>query len=277
VTTAALYHWRIKPGREDDFAEAWDEGTRRIHEACGSYGAILHRAADGLFWSYASWPDEATRQACFAQNDWFSMDCFRTMQDCVAERFDEVVLDVVRDRLDPDRARRDIPVLTTERLLLRPMAMSDAEALAPALMDAANLTYWSSGPLDSVDAVRSYIRWNVHAPNAVCTAICERDAPETALGWVILIDSRPGVAELGYILRPDAQGRGLAREAAEELIRFGFDTLGLRRIFADVDPDNSGSIALLTALGFAYEGRLKSAWETHIGVRDSLIYARLPA
>ncbi|MBR9825171.1 MAG: antibiotic biosynthesis monooxygenase [Alphaproteobacteria bacterium] len=99
MNSAVLYRWRIKPGREDEFAEAWDEGTRLIHERCGSYGAILHQGEDGLFWSYASWPDEATRQRCFADNDWFSMPCFKVMQDCIAERFEESRLSVLRDQL----------------------------------------------------------------------------------------------------------------------------------------------------------------------------------
>jgi RimJ/RimL family protein N-acetyltransferase len=50
---------------------------------------------------------------------------------------------------------------------------------------------------------------------------------------------------------------------------------GQRRIFADTDPDNQPSIALLTRLGFTLEGRLRAEWQTHIGVRDSLIYGLL--
>ncbi|MDP3782205.1 MAG: GNAT family protein, partial [Sphingopyxis sp.] len=38
---------------------------------------------------------------------------------------------------------------------------------------------------------------------------------------------------------------------------------------------NCGSIALLERLGFQYEGRLRGEWETHIGVRDSLIFGLL--
>ena len=44
---------------------------------------------------------------------------------------------------------------------------------------------------------------------------------------------------------------------------------------ADTDPDNVGSIKLLEKLGFQKEGHLRSEWETHIGVRDSLIFGLL--
>ncbi|WP_138513012.1 putative quinol monooxygenase [Maricaulis alexandrii] len=101
MTSAVLYRWRLKPGRDAEFREAWAEGTRRIHEACGSHGASLHQDEDGIYWSYALWPSEAARKACFQDNDWFSQDCFMTMQDCIAERFEEIRLDVVKDELRP--------------------------------------------------------------------------------------------------------------------------------------------------------------------------------
>ena len=39
--------------------------------------------------------------------------------------------------------------------------------------------------------------------------------------------------------------------------------------------DNAPSIGLVERLGFALEGRLRAEWETHIGVRDTLIYGLL--
>ena len=59
------------------------------------------------------------------------------------------------------------------------------------------------------------------------------------------------------------------------VIDYGFDELGLRRIFADTDPENSGSIGLLGRLGFQQEGYLRAEWETHMGVRDTLIFGLL--
>jgi ribosomal-protein-alanine N-acetyltransferase len=92
---------------------------------------------------------------------------------------------------------------------------------------------------------------------------------------VILIDGKPDVKEIGYILRRDQWGTGIAREAVTRVIDHGFGEMGLRRIFADTDPENPGSIGLLERLGFQREGRLRGEWETHIGVRDSLIYGLL--
>lgn len=69
-------------------------------------------------------------------------------------------------------------------------------------------------------------------------------------------------------------GKGYGREAVGMLIERLFEE-GQRRVFADVDPDNQGSIKLLETLGFKFEGRLRSEWETHIGIRDSLLYGLL--
>lgn len=274
MTSAVLYRWRLKPGRDDEFRDAWAEGTRRIHARCGSHGAALHCDENGLYWSYAVWPSEAARQACFGGHDWFAEDCFVVMQDCIEERFEEIRLDVVKDKLAPPRPARDMPRLDTGRLVLRPLQLDDAAALYPALSDPDNMRYWSSGPLKDVAAVRDYICWNVAGEGVQTWAFALREAPDTALGWVALIDRREGTAEIGYIARPDCQGRGLAGEAVGAVVDHAFAGRGLRRVYADIDPDNTASIRLVERLGFRQEGRLRDAWETHIGIRDALIYGK---
>ena len=74
------------------------------------------------------------------------------------------------------------------------------------------------------------------------------------------------------MFRPDAQGQGYAFEAARKMVEHALSVRKLRRVWADVDPDNAASIKLIEKLGLSYEGRLRANWSTHIGVRDSLIY-----
>jgi hypothetical protein len=100
MSLAVLYRWRVAPGKERQFEDAWAEGTRLIHRRCGSHGARLHKGADGLYWSYALWPDEDTRRRCFKEGDVTKDPCFARMQDAVAEHFDEIVLDPRVDELD---------------------------------------------------------------------------------------------------------------------------------------------------------------------------------
>lgn len=103
MSAAVLYRWRIAPGSEAEFEAAWLEGTRLIHECCDSHGARLHKGADGLYWSYARWPSEAARKACFRKNDFYSRPCFKRMQACLVERFEEIVLEIRADALDEAR------------------------------------------------------------------------------------------------------------------------------------------------------------------------------
>jgi RimJ/RimL family protein N-acetyltransferase len=275
MSSAVLYRWRVAPGREAEFRSAWVEGTKLIHQRCRSYGARLHQAADGTFWSYARWPSEAARAECFAEHDFFGLPCFVLMQDCIDERLPEVVLDVTDDELAERGPGHPVPTLSTERLVLRAMTLDDAPALHPALSDSDNMRLWSRAPLGSVEHTRDYIRGNIDGEGVQCWVIARADAVDDALGWVVLMDRKPETAELGYILRPDAHGAGIAREAVAAVLEHGFQVRGLRRIFADTDPDNAASIRLLEKVGFRYEGRLRAEWVTHIGVRDSLIYGRV--
>lgn len=166
------------------------------------------------------------------------------------------------------------PTLTTARLVLRQLREDDAAALFPVLSDPEVMTWWSSGPHTSPAETADYVKGNAsEGQGYLCWAITAGD--DEALGWVILIDGKPDVKEIGYILHRDHWGRGIVREAAARVIEHGFDELKLRRIFADTDPENAGSIGLLERLGFQREGHLRSEWETHIGVRDSLIYGLL--
>lgn len=155
----------------------------------------------------------------------------------------------------------DIPQLDTARLRLRARTPADAEALYPTLADAALMRWWSRGPFGSVAEVRDYF-----APG-----------PQSA-GWrswaITSWDGHGGDRAIGYVLERAAWGRGVAREAVSAVIDRLFAE-GQRRIFADTDPENAASIALLTRLGFMLEGHLRAEWETHIGVRDSLIFGLL--
>ncbi|NBB16354.1 antibiotic biosynthesis monooxygenase [Caulobacter sp. SLTY] len=61
----AVYAWRVKPGKEAQFREAWRRGTRAITQLYGSFGSRLHQAEDGRFIGYAEWPDEETWRKAF--------------------------------------------------------------------------------------------------------------------------------------------------------------------------------------------------------------------
>lgn len=166
-----------------------------------------------------------------------------------------------------------LPTLTTERLVLRPLVEDDTAAMHIAMSDVDLMHWWSSAPHQTLEETRKYVAANAAQAQWLTWAITE-DGGE-ALGWVVLTEHREGIRELGYILRRDHWGRGYAREAVRAVISHGWSAMGLRRIFADVDPENTSSVKLLVDLGFRQEGHLRGEWETHIGIRDSLIFGLL--
>ena len=95
------------------------------------------------------------------------------------------------------------------------------------------------------------------------------------MGRVGLFAVRAGVGEIGIIMRREATGRGLASKAVQLVDGYGFDKLGLHRIAADIDPDNTSSISLFLRAGFQREGLLRGNWKTHIGIRDTVIMAKV--
>ncbi|MFD3405578.1 GNAT family N-acetyltransferase [Kribbella sp. NPDC058693] len=89
------------------------------------------------------------------------------------------------------------------------------------------------------------------------------------------IEQRTG--ELGYVFHPESAGHGYATEATVELLRVGFEELGMHRIIARLDARNNASANLLKRLGLRQEAHfvqneyLKDEWT------DELVFAMLKA
>ena len=76
--------------------------------------------------------------------------------------------------------------------------------------------------------------------------------------------------ELGYVFNPALGGRGYATEAANVILRLGFEGLDLHRIVARIDERNDSSVRLARRLGMRQEARLvrndffKGEWSTEL-------------
>ena len=66
-----------------------------------------------------------------------------------------------------------------------------------------------------------------------------------------------GNINISYIINKEYWGQGLGREIAQTLIVYGFDTLGLKKIVAEIDPQNTPSIKLVEKCGFQYNRTIK--------------------
>jgi RimJ/RimL family protein N-acetyltransferase len=166
----------------------------------------------------------------------------------------------------------ETPPLATERLRLRARRPDDAEALFASLSDPELMHWWSRPPFESVEELRDDFAQADDTWRCWAITLPEDDR---AIGFVSTGEKRQGkVTEIGYMLARDHWGSGLAREAVAAVFAQLFAE-GQRRVFADTDPENAGSNALLERLGFQREGLLRAEWETHIGVRDSVIWGLL--
>ena len=87
-----------------------------------------------------------------------------------------------------------------------------------------------------------------------------------------------GSLEIGYWIRADAIGRGLATEVTAVLTRVGFEKCGLARVDVQIDPANERSLKIPRKLGFVGEGRLRRRLEPYDNGeqrRDSLMFTML--
>jgi len=167
-----------------------------------------------------------------------------------------------------------VPVLETERLVLRPLREDDADALHPMYADAEANTYGSHPATTTLEESRERVAKAVASADWRAWAVTLK-GDDTAIGTVASYEKRQGkVTEIGYVLKRSHWGHGYVTEAVAGLIDQLFAE-GQRRVFADTDPDNAPSIAVLKRLGFTLEATLRAEWETHIGVRDSLIWGML--
>ena len=96
-----LYRWRVHPGSDDQFVEAWSSITQRLREERGSLGSRLHKGDDGLWYGYAQWPSADVMSNAFQQ----PVDelAAARMRAAVVEHFTPVKLEPVADFLVSSR------------------------------------------------------------------------------------------------------------------------------------------------------------------------------
>lgn len=153
-------------------------------------------------------------------------------------------------------------ILTTDRLTLRPLAASDAEAIVRGLNNFA-VSKWLArvpypyGPGDA--------EWFLDSTQRGGSGIARFAITEAGeLAGIISIED----GEMGYWLAEPRWGRGLGKEAARAMVDHAFGTLALDAISAGYFSGNEGSRRILEGLGFV---------ETERGVKYSLAHnAELP-
>ena len=176
--------------------------------------------------------------------------------------------------------RPDYPI-RTPRLTLRPYRADDFDALYD-IQSRPEVTRYLLFGARNRDEVRQSLRERVAATeldDEGGTLILAVVLPETGgvIGDVVLFwrSREHRLGEIGYIFHPDYGGQGYATEAAQVMLRLGFDELGLHRIIGRVDARNTASARVLERLGMRFEAHfiqneiVKGEWT------DEIVFAML--
>jgi RimJ/RimL family protein N-acetyltransferase len=169
--------------------------------------------------------------------------------------------------------------LSTNRLLLRPLAPADAEAVFAIMSDDEAMAFWDwpafkdygtvagivAGQADDMAEGRSAYWAVILVPGGETIGVCDLSG----------IDHRQRRAELGFLFNRAWWGNGYAFEAMTAVVDYAFETLELERLWARMHAGNEGSRRLLERLGFAYEGTLRGHTVRDGARRDCLVYGSL--
>jgi len=169
----------------------------------------------------------------------------------------------------------DGPLLRTERLVLRPLRRTDAEALLATFSDAETMRYWSHSPIKSPSEMNEIIARNLPPQNRANASFAITRDGGRAIGCVNFYAERDSISGLGYILDKAWWGHGFVVEAVRAAVDHGFDTLKLHRLWLEIDPRNHGSIRVAEKAGFTAEGHFRKSFFLNGEYLDSVYYAIL--
>ena len=145
------------------------------------------------------------------------------------------------------------PTLETPRLKLRPYTEADIPELLPLIgtREVAATTLRIAHPYTEQDA-QAFLEL-AKDPDKLWVAITLRSDGRQIGGIGLRVEKQHQHAELGYWLGVPFWGHGYATEAAADILRYGFETLALHRIFASHFKQNPASGRILKKVGMKYE------------------------
>lgn len=158
----------------------------------------------------------------------------------------------------------EIETLTSSRVALRGVTEHDLTELLTVNADPDVTRYLPYASWTSWADARAWLdRMNALTSDGTGRQlVIARSRPTLVIGSVLLFRYEEGSnrLELGYVLGRAHWGQGYATEALRLLLNHLFHKAGIRRVEAEVNPENQASSAVLRRLGFTLEGRLRQRW-----------------
>lgn len=180
--------------------------------------------------------------------------------------------------------RRDLPVLTSERIVMRMPVVGDYRDWAGLRNESRSFLEhweprWSPEELDRNSWRLRLGRYREDFASGVAIAffIFEKRSGKL-VGGITLGNIRYGVSQsghIGYWVGARYAGQGFMTEAVTLLCRYAFNTLKLHRVEAACIPENNRSIRVLEKAGFQREGLLRSYLKINGFWQDHYLYGRI--
>lgn len=169
--------------------------------------------------------------------------------------------------------------LTTTRLILRPLQLTDAESMFLGwATDQEVVKYLSWKPHLSVDETKRIISyWMSNYPDHkfYIWGIQLKNGP--LVGTISIHSIHEGFqrGEIGYALAKQYWNQGYVTESLQAIVDFSFGIVGFNRLEAHHSIYNPASGAVLIKAGFQHEGVLRQYYRSNDGFQDSSSYAIL--
>jgi [ribosomal protein S5]-alanine N-acetyltransferase len=178
-----------------------------------------------------------------------------------------------------DAGMRPHPRLQTRRLVLREFAREDApevRRLAGA-REIARMTLLIPHPYEDGMAEEwiSSLRPSYEAGEHVTFAVVLQEGDELVGSIGMNLNARDNNGELGYWIGVPYWGRGYCTEAAREMVRYGFEVLGLHRIYSNHFGSNPASGRVMQKLGMIREGTSREHYKKWGEYEDRVEYGLL--
>ena len=195
-----------------------------------------------------------------------------------------VELDSVQAHVEPSVVTSDwqtgLPVLTGTRIVLRELRVSDAPSLF-AMLTTAEVTRFVSPPPSTVEGFERFIQWTLRQRSAgryVCFAVTPA-GDDTAVGIIQLrrLDDRFESAEWGFAIGSAYWGTGMFAEAADRVIEFAFEAMGVQRLEARAAVRNGRGTGALRKLGAVQECVLRKSFLKDGEYLDQALWSILAA
>lgn len=174
----------------------------------------------------------------------------------------------------------DYPI-ELDRLTLRRYTMADVDALyrIQSRDDVARYLMWSPRDLDEVREIvaQRVTQYRLDERNDTLSMVVDRHDTGELIGTALLqwTSREHGQGELGYVLHPDHHGKGFATEITVELLRMGFEDVGMHRICGRCDGRNIASARVMEKAGMRREAHLRENEFVKGEWTDEVIYALL--